>query len=292
MTPPLSRRALLVAIAAAIAARTNLAAARRRPLPARLERVAFVGASVTDGYGIAGVEDCWISLADTFAAAVAAPLSKPERRSSSFVFTDPEEYGRKFVDGVLRNDPTLVVGADFLFWFGYGFGLQEGRRLELFDRGVALLERFDCPIVVGDYPNMIQAIRGIGLHGGPMIGLSHIPKTATLIELNRRLREWAARRGNVVVLPLAEFVLKIRKNEPIEVLGNRYEGDLQRALLDPDLLHTNLDGEIALTLLLVDSLLRSGLGFEEADFITSAGEIRARVLAPRAKEIAQRRRRG
>lgn len=253
-----------------------------------LERVAFLGASITDGFGLAGEENCWLSLADVFAASVAVDVPKPFRKSGSFLFLDPVGYGRKFVDAALREDPTLVIGADFMFWFGYGFGHTEERRFELFDEGIALLERFDCPIVIGDYPNMIQAIQGKGFHGAPMIGISHIPKTATLIELNRRLKAWAAKRGRVIVLPLSEFVLRIRKGESIDVLGNRYEGDLKAKLLDKDLLHTNLEGEIALSLVLVDALLNSDLGFVPADFITSAKEIRARTLAPRAAEIAQR----
>lgn len=291
MNSSLHRREFLLALLAGAWMRRAHGTCEARRLPARLERVAFIGASVTDGYGLAGAEDCWLSLAEVFAASVVAPLPKPERKSSSFVFLDPSNYGRKLVEGALRAQPTLLVGADFLFWFGYGFGLREERRLALFDEGVALLERFDCPIVVGDYPNMIQAISGKGFHGEPMIGISHIPKTATLIELNRRLKEWADKRGNVIVLPLADFVLKIRKNEPIDVLGNRYDGDLKAKLLDVDLLHTNLEGEIALALVLVDSLLRSDLGFAPDDFVTSAREIRSRVLAPRAAEIAQRRRR-
>jgi len=253
-----------------------------------LERVAFLGASITDGFGLAGEEHCWLSLADVFAATVAADIPKPFRKSGSFLFVDPVGYGRKFVEAALREDPTLVIGADFMFWFGYGFGHTEERRFELFEEGIALLDRFDCPIVVGDYPNMIQAIQGRGFHGAPMIGISHIPKTATLIELNRRLKAWAAKRGRVIVLPLSDFVLRIRKGEAIDVLGNRYEGDLKAKLLDEDLLHTNLEGEIALSLVLVDALLKSDLGLVPADFVTSAKEIRARTLAPRAVEIAQR----
>jgi hypothetical protein len=258
--------------------------------PEALQRTVFLGASVTDGYGLAAKEDCWIAPSDIFRAAYDNGQIEVARHSSSFVFANPSKYGRAFVDAALRENPSLVIGIDFLFWFGYGFGHTEERRLELFEEGVALLSRFDCPLIVGDYPNMTQAIRGIGFHGQPMIGIRHIPETRTLIELNRRLKEWAAKRGRVTIVPLNQFMAKLKKNEPITVLDNRYEGDLVTRLLDPDLLHTTLDGNIALTLILIESILDANLGVARADFVTDAAAIRSRVLAPRAAEIAQRRR--
>ena len=124
-----------------------------------------------------------------------------------------------------------------------------------------------------------------------MIGPFHLPRADTRDELNRRLREWAAKKGNVIVLPLGEFTERVKRNENLEILGNRWTGEVMKALIDRDLLHTNLEGDVALTLFVADSLLKVNLGLERDDFVIDKDDVRQRVLAARATEIAQRRRR-
>lgn len=258
---------------------------------ALFSRVAVTGASISDGFLLPLEVDAMVTLADTLGAALPDGTAKPVRRTSSWVFRNPQYYGTHFVDDLVAQKPTLVIAVDFLFWFGYGLGYSEPQRLELCDAGIALLDRFSCPIVVGDYPNMTQALGGKGIIGGPMIQRGHFPAAVTRAEMNKRLREWAKKRGNVTILESDAFIEKIKRNEAFDVLGNRYDGDLIKTLLDRDLLHTTFEGEVALTLMIVDALLKSPLGLTADDFVTERSRLKSRVLDARAKEIAQRRRR-
>lgn len=122
-------------------------------------------------------------------------------RSDLSTFLDPVAKQTRRVDAALGDEPTAVVAIDFLFWFGYGWvrGDERKARLALQQEGLALLERFDVPVLVGDYPDMAGA-------DPRMLSPAQIPDPETLVELNRRLTEWAAKRGNVQVFPLAQFV--------------------------------------------------------------------------------------
>ena len=109
-------------------------------------------------------------------------------RADVAMFMNPEERGERQVLRTLGSQPDLVVAVDFLFWFGYGFapGARGGHdeRLELQARGLELLDRLLCPIILGDYPDMSGADARI-------LSPRMIPEPETLAELNRRLRAWA-----------------------------------------------------------------------------------------------------
>lgn len=288
----ISRRELLIAALSAgvVPFASRAAFALGNETPEILRKIAFLGASVTDGFTLPGKVNAMITLADVVKATLKADVKKPFRRSSSFLFRDPELFLRKYVDATLNYQPSLLIGVDLMFWFGYGFGLAETRRLELCDRGLAMLSEFKCPLVVGDYPDMSQAVKGKGFLGSPMIIGAHVPKPDTLVELNRRLREFATKRGKTVVLPLATFVERIKKNQPFEALDSRWDGDLMHTLLDQDLLHTSLDGEIALSLLIAESLAKSDLGIPRDAFVGDKEKVKKRLLDAHAAEIAQRQR--
>jgi hypothetical protein len=266
-------------------------AAATRSAKTALSRIGVIGASVSDGFLLPLEVDAMVTLADTLQAAIAEPVSAPVRRSSSMFFRNPIGHGERFVEALSREQPSLVVGIDFLFWFAYGFGYSEPERIALFETGLDLLRRLDGWLVIGDLPDMSRATRGVGITGRPMITALHVPAPETLARLNARLREFAAERGRVAIVPLAEFVARVNRNEPLEIRGARFEGDLVARLLDRDLLHTTFEGQIALTMLIADSMAKSVAGLEAEDFVFDAAKIRRRVLDARAVEIAQRRRR-
>ena len=96
--------------------------------------------------------------------------------------------------------------------------------------GLELLDRLQCPIILGDYPDVTGADARI-LH--PRM----IPDEESLAELNRRLHAWAEERARVHIFPLAAWVKQL-VNEgyalPLE------KGPLQtppRYLLQSDKLH-------------------------------------------------------
>lgn len=256
--------------------------------PPGLQRIALMGASVTDGFLLPLDVDAMVTLADVVAAACKDPVPPPLRKSSSFFFADPQLHGRLYAKAVKDSDPTLVVAIDFLFWFAYGDGYPEDFRERLFEQGLDLLDGIHCPLLVGDLPDMSPAIHGVGIIGGPMIHAGHLPAPATRAKLNARLREWASARKNVHVVPLDEFVTRMRSGQPFELHGNRYDAAACAAMMDTDLLHPRFEGTIALAILIVDTLVKADPAFPESAFVFDAKTIRERVLAARAVEIAQR----
>src|SRR5690606_34245487 len=87
-------------------------------------------------------------------------------------------------------------------------------RLALQAKGLALLERLSCPLIVGDYPDMTGADRR-------MLHEMQIPDRDTLAKLNENLRQWAQKRGKVHVFPLSEFVAGAKQRGLPVSLGGR-----------------------------------------------------------------------
>jgi len=107
------------------------------------------------------------------------------------------------------------------------------------EKGLELLEQVECPVLVGDYPDMSPAI-------GLMLSASQMPKPETLKALNERLSVWAAARPNVSVFPLAKLVDQMRSEGTFTVGGHRWPAGSARSLMQRDRLHPTAQGLIAL----------------------------------------------
>jgi hypothetical protein len=277
--PPANRPILGFALVAAALLAGGPAAQEAAPLagrlaaqeaarPALLERVVVLGASGSAGFGVAG------SMADALRATFVDEPGAVRDESSSLFFLDPLANGANSVERARAADPTLVVAADFLFWFAYGLVNAEGKPLAsdeerpaLFEKGLALLADFGCPVVVGDLPDCSRAI-------GTMLLEAQVPAPATLAALNARLAEWAKGRPKVVVLPLAESVERLfaaasanSETEPaeLELGGWTYPAREAAALLfQPDELHPTLDGLALIAHHAARGLLERGLVEPEA----------------------------
>ncbi len=235
--------------------------------PDPLARVVTVGASLTAGFG------SWLPLRDVLQAAL--PDDAPRIRSHHDVmfFSRPTTIGQRQIDRALAAKPTLVVAADFLFWYGYGYqwvreepepnhirfrrptGEESAKlRLEKLEIGLAQLDRVPCPIVVGDFPNMA------GAHPW-MIRPAQIPEASTLAKLNARVRAWAAERPRVHLLPLASSVDRLRAGEwVVTPPGGTTPVSLDAtSALQWDRLHPTRLGVVYLSEIFVDSM-RDALG--------------------------------
>ncbi len=255
----------------------------------RFDRVAVIGASVSDGFLLPLEVDAMVTLSDVLVASSTRKMAPPFRRSSALFFRDPVGYGRRYTEAAKRHDPTLLVALDYLFWFGYGFAAEEEDRLRRLERGLRSLDAFECPILVGTFPDVrVAAEEGVGIHDAPMIAPWQVPEPATLIRLNRRLRSWANEKPNVHVVPMAEFLDRIRAGETIAIRESTWSGAELDALLDKDLLHTTLDGTIALTLLALDTLVTADerVGADAVRWDKTA--VRSRVLEAHRLERRQR----
>lgn len=249
-----------------------------------LEEVVVIGASVSDGFMLRSEIGASVSLADVLAASIRNQPVEVAADSSAMLFRRPIEHGREMVDFAQQNGASLVVAVDFLFWFGYGHMFNESSRFELLETGLALLDEIQCPIVIGDLPDMTPATRGEGFFGGPMIRPSQVPRPATLEQLNRRLLAWAEERERIVVVPISYFLERTHGGGEIEIRGNLWSGDRLRALLQKDLLHPTLEGSVALAILIMDSLVNERPELSPQAVIWKADKIRKRILAATAEE--------
>ena len=252
----------LLSIACALAAADGTTATERAPL---LQRPIVVGASVGAGFGatvgrVLGEGDDAlrvIDMAEVLRAALADDRGPIPSEASTWLFTDAPGRGAEQIAAATAHDATLVVGVDFLFWFGYGpLPVHEpdpkAARLAKLEDGLALLEELDCPVVVGDFPDM----RGAST---TMLPPQLIPAPEILQALNARLAAWAAARPDRLVVPLAQTVERLRAGQT-PVLGGvpfRIEGDPR--LLQADGLHPTLEGLVLMVALAREALVDAGL---------------------------------
>ena len=215
---------------------------------AALARVVTAGASVTGGFGVG---------TDMAHALQAALPGVPEIRTRAdlFFFGDPETMGEKLVSDLREREPTLVVALDFLFWYGYGdsfSGDELAERLERLEQGLRQLERFDCPVVVGDFPDMETAI-------GRMLREAQVPAPSVLEALNRRTVEWADSRDDVHLLPWSAYREILRELSPGGIRSKHFELSGPVELLLADRLHPSLEGQAAIALWTLELLVEAGI---------------------------------
>jgi len=204
--------------------------------------IGILGASVSAGFGmfLGGTEDdgpgmVGVRLADVVSAA-APPGAVVSDWSTWLFFRNPVTIGPQAVERLAERSPDVVLAIDFLFWFAYGATdlegapiVEERQRHALFERGLELLETFEAPMVVGDLPDM----RGADPR---MLAERQIPDPPTLARLNARLRQWAATRESVALLPL-ETIRRTQLAAAPEVVKRR---------LQSDRLHPTFEGLVAI----------------------------------------------
>jgi len=239
------------------------------PPPPVWERVVVVGASAAAGFGTAreaGGTD--VPLGRFLEPMLRRDHEEVLDPGDALFFLNPRGKGRSQVELAREEEPTLLVAVDFLFWFTYG--LPPGDRdpmewrLELLEEGLELLGDFSCPVLVAEVPDMRRAI-------GTMLLAEQVPAPAELARLNRRIREWAAGHPEVVLVPLAAELERLREQD----VGRRERGE--PPLLQWDHLHPTLPGLARLAALCLESLRESRPGLPAAAFALDAAATLARV---------------
>jgi hypothetical protein len=192
-------------------------------------------------------------------------------------FMDPKRHATPQIDAALAAKPTLVLAVDFLFWFGYGTRdfdgaiKNEDARVALLEKGLALLDKFECTVVVGDFPDMSVAV-------GTMLEPSQMPKPETLVKLNARFAEWLKGKKNVVALPLAAWMNDLHAHKTLEIAGQKYEPTVTARWMQDDHLHPTAEGLAALATL-VDSQLEARKIVTKKDYIPDAAKVLERMQA-------------
>lgn len=223
-------------------------AARPAEAARLLARVAVLGASASAGFNLERELGEPRSLAQLLPELlVGGARGEVLDGADTLMFLDPPARGAVQIERTLAFRPTAVLALDFLFWFAYG-PIPEELRAARFERGLAQLERLAVPLAIADLPDMTGA-------KAVVMPESYVPTPQTLRALNRRLASWAEDRPHVTVVPLADLVGRLRRGEPVELRGERWQGEAAVDLLQWDRLHPTVCG----------SLLFLGLGLDAFD---------------------------
>ena len=226
-------------------------------------RVVVIGASASGGFMLSepfgGTNTDRCKLHRYIDAAVIAPHAPVKNFGTSLLFLNPDALAAQQIEAATNNHPTLVIAADFLFWFCYGDGDTDAERAEHFETGLKQLARLPCPLVVGDIPDASSATNtGI-------ISTTQVPSEAARRAANERLKQWAAKRPHTAIVPLAEFMRAVKANEAIKLHTGTLPAGQTRALLQEDGLHPTPQGAAMLSLGILDALVKSQKQFPASD---------------------------
>lgn len=256
--------------------------------PELFQRAVVIGASVSGGYGISPELVATARLGDFLECLLPEDWPEIEDLGSTSMFTDPHKLGTRMIEKALGSDPTLVVAVDFLFWFSYSSWKPIGSRSDELEAGLALLDRLECPLLLGNLPDMSPAIGGVGPHGGPMLTRSMVPSAEQLGQFNERILSWAKERGNVTIIPMSEMVSTMHSNEELKIRGNLWPAGSLSDLLQKDLLHPNIEGTIALSILAFDALSTSYPDLGTDVLRWQAKEVRGELMK-RTEDVREKR---
>ena len=252
------------------------------------DRVAVIGASVTAGFmtsleAAAGTtkERMAVNLADVVQQTLAAQTPVANSGGNLMFFANPSGIGTRLAKTAAAADPTLLVAIDFPFWFGYGDigSPDESLRLKRLDEGLALLDQFKCSIVIGDFPDMSEAV-------GKMISRQQMPAQETLVKLNERIRAWAKERPRVALFPLEDLVTKLRSGQAITIGAHTWPAGTD--MLQQDRLHPTVEGMIALGQQLAESLRTLDPTIDAAVFERDPSAVRDRLQRGVDAKLAKR----
>jgi len=214
------------------------------------QRIVVIGASASAGFTITepfgGTNTLKCRLGYYLESAITAPHEPIRNYSAALLFLNPEGLGQQQVEVAANVKPTLVFGVDFLFWYCYGDDLSDDERRQRFDRGLHLLEQFQCPLVIGDMPDASYATNS------GIISVSQVPSAAVLSSSNARLRQWAAAHTNVTILPLSQLMKNINGHQPVVCHGRVATAQEAAKMVQDDHLHPTPLGAAWLALQALD----------------------------------------
>ena len=225
-----------------------------------LSRIAVIGASMSDGFGVRVSTTLpdgkkiseGVNLAELVKVACKDPSVVVVSYTSSMYFMNPARTAKSSATRACGDNaqemPTCVLAVDWLFWNGYGVSNVRGEklsgdteRMELLDNALACLEPMcaaNIPIVLGDFPDMHSAI------GGGMISAPMVPSVECLAALNARVAQWALTKKNVCVVSLSKLTQDLLQKKSIHAAGREWDAQTLGPLLQKDRLHPTFAGTV------------------------------------------------
>jgi len=244
----------LLLLAPQVADATPTAAAATSPL----RRVVVIGGSVADGVGLDDELIAHVSWKELIDAAITTRNRSIVNHADDGMNLGARQRGGKMVDAALSESPTLVVAPDFMWWFGHGERFaKEEFRLQAIGNGLALLDKFECPIIVGDIPWLPDAPKGVGRFNRPTIFASELPQPDMLGQMNALIYAWVAERPRAHLLPCAEVYAKIATKGQAQVRESSWTDMQREQLLQADFVHPTTAGALMLVLHMNDVLVRA-----------------------------------
>ncbi len=222
-----------------------------------LDRVVVTGASISSGFGVttppvkSDLGAHTINMKHVFEGIITSEHKEVKFFGDLLFFRKSRANAQKFIEKIKEYEPTLVIGLDFLFWFGHGKPPKDISapvyRMEQLNFALRLLEQIDAPIIIGNLPDVRVTI-------GKVLSASQVPTSATLVKLNDRIQTWGDEHENVTVIDAFAFGLKLINDEAITIRNQSWPAGSQEKLLQDDMLHTTLEGTVAASLLAVESI--------------------------------------
>lgn len=241
------------------------------PAPQILRKVFVVGASASAGFSLNGRKHPLLPCID---AVVLGAHEKYASNATELFFMNPEATAENQIDEALGANATLIIGVDYLFWMGYGLVKNDDARLAMLEKALKFLEAAKCPVLISEFPDMSPAI-------GKMLMKEQVPSKESLIKLNERVREWASKHPNVVLVNLPKFIDQLRSGEEVTLHGNRYEKGSTRKLLQADELHPTAEGTAILALIAMDALCNANKSIPDSAIEWSIPKVLERMSANR-----------
>lgn len=223
-------------------------AASAPAIPGLLQNVHVIGASASAGFSFETTAKH--PMVRYLNVMVKGEHAAFRSNASELFFLSADRTGSSQIDEADTKKATIVVGIDYLFWFGYGLFKNEDDRLVSLARGIELLEMLDCPVIVSELPDMSPAI-------GIMLRKEQVPQKETFIKLNTKIRDWAAKRKNIILVNLPDLLDRLRNGDEVEIRGNKWEKGSTQKLLQSDHLHPTPEGTAVLALLAMDALVKN-----------------------------------
>ena len=235
-----------------------------------LSRIAVIGASMSDGFGVRVSTTLHdgkkisegVNLAELVKVACKDPSVVVVNYTTSMYFMNPARTAKSSATRACGDNaqemPTCVLAVDWLFWNGYGVSNVRGEklsgdteRMELLDNALACLEPMcaaNIPIVLGDFPDMHSAI------GGGMISAPMVPSVECLAALNARVVQWALTKKNVCVVSLSKLTQDLLQKKSIHAAGRDWDAQTLGPLLQKDRLHPTFAGTVTVLAATIDAL--------------------------------------
>lgn len=194
-----------------------------------LDRIAIIGASVSDGLG-------GMPFGEAFVAA--APRSAVEHAANVMLFRDPIGETRRQVERAIAFRATTIVGLDLMFWQLYG-STDPAWRAQARQAALAELEQArqaGAWIVLGDVPHVVTASE-------LLIPRQAVPTAGDVAAFNAAIAAWG-KRERVLIVPFASWAEPLANDQDTELApGERVPA---KALVTADGLHPNALGVWAL----------------------------------------------